>query len=196
MALTLGRIANLCGDAGRLNWVGARSPALIEKSLGYEAGRLSAGYFIALLKEPIRPNQVRFGGITLRSGGREGLPLADPDEDKKRKHNHDAMLEEYGRGGVEKMLAKLANDPRNLSGDERIVKILPVTRHAGSNPAREYPPGGGGGQFTLTAGHDFLIAVEVSPNAIAMTAELWSVSVATDAPYDGRAKLMRYLRDA
>ena len=196
MALTLGQTANLAGDVGRLNWVGARSPALIEKSLGYGAGRLSNGYFIALLKEALRPNHVRFGGLTLRSGGRLGLPSADPGEDKKRKHNHDQMLDDYGQGSVGMMLTKLAGDPRNLSGDERIVKILPVTRHVGSNPAQEYPPGGGGPQFTLTAGHDFLIAVEVSPEAIAMTAALWSVSVATDAPYEGRAKLMRYLRTA
>lgn len=196
MALALGQTANLKGDVTRLNVVGARSPALVEKSLGYEVGRLSQGYFIALLKEPLRPNHVLFGGLTLRSGGREGLPLADPDQDKKRMHNHDRMLDDYGEGSVETMLAKLAKDPRNLLGEERIVKILPVIRHVGSNPAQEYPPGGGGPQYTLTVGHDFLITAEVSLNGIAMTAERWTVSVATDAPYEGRAKLMKYLRTA
>jgi hypothetical protein len=151
--LTVGQEASLTGDVTRLNWIAGKSPAAVERALGYGAGRLDAGYWLAVLKERLRANHVRFAGLTLRSGGREGAPRADPELDRKRVHTHDRVLEQYSAGAVHTMLAKLAADPRNLTGTERIVKIIPVTRHRGDNPAVEYPMGEGGPQFTLVEGH-------------------------------------------
>lgn len=193
MALIPGQRISSGGCVTRLNWVGARAPALIEKALGYQQGRLSLGYAIGLLIEPIRANHVEFGGLTLRSGGRDGAPLKDPKLDEQRTRVHDRMIVEYGQHSVAKMLENLAKDPRNLIGDERIVKIYPVIGHKGENPQEEYPMGGGGPQFILTERHDFLIAAVVSGDCIAATAAGWSVSVAESASYDGRARLAKYL---
>jgi len=191
--IALGRKKTASGNITRLNWVGARPPELIEKLLGFEPGRLSQGYWIGLLIERIRANHVEFGGLTTRSGGRLGLPEKNPVADWLRPKVHDQMLAEYSQAEMAAMLKKLSDDPRNLLGSERIVKVFPVTLHVGANPQQEYPAGGGGPQFRLTDGHDFLIAVEVTPHGIAKSAEGWSVRVDENAGYDGRAKLARYL---
>ncbi|WP_421838198.1 hypothetical protein [Novosphingobium sp.] len=196
MALVRGQRISSGGCISRLNWVGARAPALIEQALGYQKGRLSLGYAIGLLIEPIRANHVEFGGLTLRSGGREGAPLKDPEQDQLRVRVHTRMLQEYGSNSVARMLEDLARDPRNLTGGERIVKIYPVIEHKGDNPKEEYPMGGGGPQFILTGRHDFLIAAVVSGDCIAATAAGWSVSVAENAPYAGRERLAKYLTTA
>jgi hypothetical protein len=193
MGLSLGQTASKAGYITRLSEIAARSPSHLETALGYGAGRLSKGYFIGILIEPLRSNHVEFAGITLRSGGREGLPSEDPAQDLRRVRVHDRMLQDYGKQSVDKMLEKLANDTRNLTGPERIVKIFPVTPHRGENPKEEYPAGRGGPQYCLTAPHNFLIVVEVTPEAVARTAALWTVSVAEGAAYEGRAKLARYL---
>jgi hypothetical protein len=193
MVLVAGQRVSSRGCVSRLNWVGARAPALIEQALGYQNGRLSLGYAIGLLIEPIRANQVEFAGLTLRSGGRDGAPLADPKLDEQRVKVHERMVLEYGSDSVAKMLENLAKDSRNLIGSERIVKIYPVIEHRGENPQEEYPMGGGGPQFILTERHDFLIAAVVSSDCIAATAAGWSVSVAENASYDGRARLATYL---
>lgn len=194
MVLVPGQRMSSRGCVSRLNWVGARAPALIEQALGYQQGRLSLGYAIGLLIEPLRANHVEFGGLTLRSGGRDGAPLADPKLDEQRVKVHERMVMEYGEDSVARMLENLAKDPRNLLGGERIVKIYPVIEHRGDNPQEEYPMGGGGPQFILTERHNFLIAAVVSSDCIAATAAGWSVSVAEAAPYEGRAKLARYLQ--
>jgi len=196
MAFVLGKRISCGGFITRLDWVGAQAPSIIEAKLGYQAGRLAAGYAICLLIEPIRVNHVRFGGLTLRSGGRDGLPVDNPVQDWLRPQVHDRMMQEYGAESVDRMLRKLADDPGNLKGERRIVRVIPVTGHRGANPAEEYPMGGGGLQFILTESHDFFVAAVVSGEAIAATAAGWSVSVAENAPYEGRARLATYLRTA
>ncbi|PZN92984.1 MAG: hypothetical protein DCF31_14105 [Alphaproteobacteria bacterium] len=106
---------------------------------------------------------------------------------------HDRMVAEYGEPQVRKLLEKLANDVRNLVGDDRIIKFVPVTAHIGANPAAEYPMGEGSPQFRLWEAHRFLVAVEVGSDCVARTAAGWSVTVADSGNYDDRARLRRYL---
>lgn len=193
MALYPGQTITATGYVTRLNWVDARAPGLVEQSLGYQSGRLSQGYAVGLLADPIRPNHAQFASLSTRSGGRDGLPVADPEQDWLRPRVHDRMIEEYGVAEVAKLLEKPADDPRNLVGGERIVKIFPAIRHNGDNPEQEYPPGGGAPQYFLTEGHTFWIALDVTPQAIARTAPGWSASVAANGPYEDRAKVARYL---
>lgn len=181
------------GDITRLSAIAARAPALLETMLGYESGRFAEGYAIGLLAVPLRAEHLRFGGLTLRSGGREGLPLHDPEADARRPHVHGRLLEQYGAQTVEAALKKLVDDPRNLMGAERIAKVFPVVRHKGLDPAAEYPMGGGAPQWTLDEPHAFVIAAVVDSRAVARTALGWSVSVAPNAPYENRAKLAGYL---
>ena len=179
--LTLGQVEKLKGDVTRLASVAGRSPRRLEGVLGYGPGRLDKGYWIALLREPLRKAETKFSGLTLRAGGREGLPLGDPIADGERMHNHTQLLDKYGPMAVDRMLDELVGNPLTLTGDKRIIKVVPVTRHVGANPAQEYPMGEGAPQFTLTDSHMFFVAVFVDERATATTAAGWSVSVADGA---------------
>lgn len=191
-----GETRQLPGNVTTLQWIGARSPAAIEQSLGFHSGRLADGYAIALLKEPLAPADFEFDGLTLRSGGKLGLPGASDAADALRPRVHDMMKQEYGDAGYRQMQLRALASVK-LSGDERIAKVVPVTRHAGGMaPNVQYPPGAGGLQWKiLEPGKRFLIAAVVDPSGLATTPS-FSVHIGAGAPYENRAKLMNYLRMA
>lgn len=196
MALIVGTTPNLFGNVTTLIWIGARSPAAVEQSLGYGVGRLSRGYWIALLKEPLAPHEFEFDGTTLRSGGRLGLPLANQAADAARLRVHDQAMQQYGAGGYQQ-LQQAALRSVQLTGDQRIAKVVPVSGHDPAlAPDLQYPPGAGGLQWNIKKpGKKFLIALEVSPSGMA-TAPGFSLHIGPGAPYDNRAKVMQYLRQA
>jgi hypothetical protein len=196
MALVVGQIEKLTGNVTTLNWIGARAPGDIERSLGYGPGRLREGYAIALLVEPLSAPDFEFDGTTLRSGGRAGKPYSTEKADKLRPRVHDSVLRERGQKGYED-LQKTALKNVKLTGDERIAKIVPMTRHDPKlGPDLQYPMGAGGLQWAiLKPGKRFLIAAFVDESAHAHTAQ-FSVFIGFGAPYDNRARLMRFLREA
>ena len=196
MALVVGTNPMLSGNVTTLIWIGARSPTAVEQSLGYSGGRLSQGYWIALLKDQLTSADFEFDGTTLRSGGRMGLPGATDAVDALRSRVHDLALQQRGAGGYQ-ALQHAALTSVKLKGDQRIAKVIPAAAH---NPAMapdlQYPPGAGGLQWKiLRPGKKFLIALEVSPSGMA-TAPGFSVNIGPGAPYDNRAKVMNYLRMA
>lgn len=196
MALVVGSTTRLSGNVTTLTWIGARSPAAVEQSLGYGSGRLTQGYWIALLKDPLTPADFEFDGTTLRSGGRMGLPGTTNAADALRPRVHDLAMQQRGAGGYQQ-LQQMALASVKLSGDQRIAKVIPVAAHdPAMAPDMQYPPGGGGLQWKiLRPGKNFLIALEVSPSGLA-TAPGFAVNIGPGAPYDNRAKVMNYLRMA
>ena len=92
----LGQAAFRKGDITTNNWVGARSARELERSLGFGTRRLDAGWWILVLREALTAHDFIFSGITLRSGGRLGLPADDAATDKLRPHVHDLMVQEQG----------------------------------------------------------------------------------------------------
>jgi hypothetical protein len=146
-----------------------------------------------VLKQKLTADDFRFSGTTLRSGGRYGLPAADPAADRLRPQVQDVMNREYGSAHVRQMREK-----QNFSyqGPDRLVKVVPVTRHSHLlAPSAQYPMGGGGGQWTLIRACSFLVAVYVNDHGIARTPG-FSVFLGESAAYEDRARLERYLRDA
>ena len=196
MALVVGNIEKLTGNVTTLNWIGARSPADIERSLGYAPGRLRDGYVIALLVDSLSVSDFEFDGTTLRSGGRLGKPLSSEKADMLRPRVHDTLLSERGKSGYED-LQKAALKNAKVAGEERIAKVVPMTRHDPKlAPNVQYPMGAGGLQWKIVApGKRFLVAAFVDESAHAHT-KSFSVFIGIGAPYDNRAKLMRYLREA
>ncbi|MBU8546171.1 MULTISPECIES: hypothetical protein [Roseomonadaceae] len=194
--LVLGEPAHIQGDITTNRWVGARSARALEDSLGFGRGRLAAGWWILLLKQQLQPDDFIFAGLTLRSGGREGLPAASPDLDEQRPHVQDVMLREMGAANLrECKVRSLASV--SLSGPDRLVKVVPVTRiaRADTRPDVDYPMGGGGLQWTLIRPCRFLVAARVDENGIACTPR-FSVFLGESASYDDRARLARYLEAA
>lgn len=194
--LNLGDYAYLTGDVTQNRWVGARSARTLEQSLGYGAGRLSAGWKVLLLKQKLEAADFQLSGITLRSGGREGLPADTVLADKLRKRVHDQVMAERGPAGYRDLQA-WALQHITEKGEDRIVKVVPVTRHSDSmKPSEQYPMGGGGLQWTLTRPCKFLVAMAVDENSIACLANGYSAFLGESASYDVRAKINRYLNDA
>ncbi len=196
--LVLGTLVDLKGDVTQNRWVGARSARDLERSLGYSTGRLSAGWTVILLKQTLQPADFRFSGLTIRSGGREGLPADTPAADQLRRHVSDIVLAERGAAGYLD-LQKKALASITPTGPDRIVKIIPVTPHnAGMAPADQYPMGGGGLQWTLIRPCSFLVAMTVDTNGIAVLASTppLSVFLGESAAYDDRAKVAQFLNQA
>ncbi len=159
--LNPGDTIDLDGAVTTLKGSGLFDPSTVERMLGYGTGRLAKGYFIALLKHRLTEDDFEFGGTTLRSGGRAGLPAASPAEDKLRPRIHDGILSERGAHGY-RMLQKGALTHVSETGEDRLVKILPTIRHTdGLPPNVQYPMGGGALQWKVTKKRPFLIAAHV-----------------------------------
>jgi hypothetical protein len=196
--LVLGSEVLLTGDVTQNRWVGARSARDLERSLGYGAGRLANGWTILLLKQQLDPPDFKFSGITLRSGGREGLPAATPDADKARRHVSDAILMERGETGYLELQRRALREIA-ATGPVRIVKVIPTTPHSSSmQPSDQYPMGGGGLQWTLLKPCKFFVAMTVDANGIAILAATppFSVFLGESARYEDRAKVAKFLDQA
>ncbi len=196
MSLTVGMQQSFHGNVTTLNWIGAREAALIERNLGYHAGRLAQGYWIVLLKTMLTVADFEFDGTTLRSGGKLGLPQGNPSAEAARKRVHDQIIAERGQAGYQ-ALQQHALGTARISGPNRIAKVIPATGH---NPAMgndlQYPMGGGGLQWKIVPpGKPFLVAMHVDGKGIAHIPGA-SLDLGPKAPYENRAKVARYLESA
>jgi hypothetical protein len=196
MPLVLGHHAALTGDVTQNRWVGARSARALEESLGYGSGRLSAGWMVLLLKQKLQPADFKFSGITLRSGGRLGLPGETEAADRARQHVSDVVMNERGIAGYRDLQLRTLASITD-TGPDRIVKVIPATRHSNTMaPSDQYPMGGGGLQWTLVRPCDFLVAMSVDENGIACLANGYSGFLGESASYEVRARIARYLDQA
>jgi len=190
--MVLGSEVFLNGNITQNTDVGARSARALEKSLGFGAGRLAAGWAVLVLKQTLLPGDFQLEGLTLRSGGRLGLPADTPAADQARRKVHDQIMEEYGVEGYRNLqqfgLAGVAE-----KGQTRLVKVVPVTSPgADVVPSVDYPMGRGGLQWRLIGACKFLVAMTVDANEIAKIAG-FSAYLGASAMYDDRARFARYL---
>lgn len=162
MAIVLGQPVTMTGNVTTLQWIKPGFDAETEASLGYHRGRLQHGYWIMLLKQVPKPGQFAFAGTTLNSGGRLGLPAATEAADLLRPKVHDHLMAQRGAAGYADLQGRVVSEAR-IQGEHRIAKVLPGNRHdAAMAPSAQYPTGGGGLQWVITApGLPFLAAAEV-----------------------------------
>ena len=193
--LVLGHEVLVSGDVTQNRWVGARSARELERSLGYGAGCLSSGWTVLLLKQTLRPEDFKFSGLTIRSGGRLGLPSNSVEADRIRPHVSDELIEKVGAKGYRELqMQALSTIPAR--GEGRLVKVIPATPHSETmRPSDQYPMGGGGLQWTLIRPCRFLVAMTVDENGIARIPS-FSAFLGESALYEDRAVLMRYLNEA
>jgi len=198
--LVLGSEVFKTGDVTQNRWVGARSGRELERNLGFGAGRLARGWAVLLLWQQLQPADFDSSGITLRSGGREGLPADTPEADKARRRVSVAIKAERGKDGYVE-LQRRALSTITETGPDRIVKVIPVARHSETMmPSEQYPMGGGGLQWTLKK-HSrvkFFVAMTVDANGIALVAASpkFSVFLGESAAYDDRHRVARFLDEA
>ncbi|WP_299473376.1 hypothetical protein [uncultured Roseibium sp.] len=200
MSLTIGDILpTISGNVTQLKAVILADFRQTEINIGYHAGRLSQGYTLLLLKSMPQPDDFELHGTTLRSGGRFGLPGETQAQEDLRGSVHGSILQERGAHGYRNMqeggLRHVA-----LNGPDRLVKILPTTRHdGGMSAAAQYPMGGGFLQWDLKKpGLPFLCAAEFRSDGTVKTKDqvyrINSGDFLTD--YPEREKLQRFLQQA
>lgn len=190
--MAAGDFMMLRGDVSTLQRIGARSGAALEAELGFHGGRLAKGYLLLVLRQRLTPADFEFAGITLRSGGRLGNPASTPAADQLRERVSDQMRREYGAVGYDKMKEKALGNITD-SGPQRIIKILPTIRHdAALGPDVQYPPGGGGLQWTLVKECRFQVALEVTETGQAKAQGL-SWPIGAGSTYDDRHQINAYL---
>jgi hypothetical protein len=195
MSISLGQYVLLAGNVTTLQWIKPGYEAETEAALGFHRGRLAQGYWILVLKQLPRPDQFRFDGTTLNSGGRLGLPAATSAGDLRRPKVHDQVLGQRGTAGYADLQARTLRDVR-VQGEQRIAKVLPGTRHdALMAPSAQYPAGGGGLQWSiLPPGLPFLAAAEIrADGTVALPGRV--LDLATGG-YAARATLRQFLASA
>jgi hypothetical protein len=194
--LELGGSFPISGDISTLNATGARAPALVERSLGFAAGRLAAGYWLLLLKQVPGIDDFIFGGTTLRSGGKLGLPGKSDAEDEARMTVDAQMRADYGPAGYLAHKKDAIGRSGFVYGPNRLMKIIPNTPHDSNLSSHDqYPMGGGSLQWKLVVPRPFFVAMRVAPDGLATTPTM-SVQLLHGKPmdlYDNRARLIRYL---
>lgn len=198
MSLTLGALTPaISGNITQLKTIILASFRRTETNIGYHAGRLDQGYKLLLLKRMPEPKHFELHGTTLRSGGKFGLPRSTEAEDAQRGSVHDSIVSQRGQGGY-RDLQELALGFTSVSGPDRLVKILPTTRHDGAmSPSDQYPMGGGFLQWDLKKpGLPFLFAAEFMSDGSVRTKDrtyrINSGNFLTD--YPEREALQKFLR--
>ncbi|MCV0397431.1 MAG: hypothetical protein K5872_16410 [Rhizobiaceae bacterium] len=193
----------LTGDVTTVDKIGPRPPQALATMLGINPARFAQGYSIAVLAEKLEPEDFEFGGTTLRSGGRLGLPLRDETADQNRTRVHDQIVKERGQTGYQQLQKQvLAGIP--LKGPRRIAKVLTELRHQASmTPDIQYPMGGGALQWKIVArpglppgakpGRKFIIALNVYPDGTA-DAGRFKVSLSDSQPYQALMDARRKIR--
>lgn len=192
MSISLGQHLTLSGNVTTLQWIKPGFEAQTEAALGFHRGRLAQGYWILVLKQLPRPDQFRFDGTTLNSGGRLGLPAATTAADLQRHKVHDQVMGQRGAAGYADLQARSLRDIR-VTGEQRIAKVLPGTRHdVHMAPSAQYPAGGGGLQWALLPpGLPFLAAAEVrADGTVAIPGKVLDLA---SGGYAARAALRQYL---
>ncbi len=192
MSILLGQPVMLSGNVTTLQWIKPGYEAETEAALGFHRGRLEQGYWILLLTQMPRPDQFRFDGTTLNSGGRLGLPAATPAADSLRPKIHDQILGQRGPVGYADLQARTLRNIK-LQGEHRIAKVLPGTRHdAAMAPSAQYPAGGGGLQWSISPpGLPFLAAAEVrADGTVVIPGRVLDLK---SGGYAARATLRQYL---
>lgn len=194
-SLAVGSHEALSGDVTTLNALFPGYNARTETNLGYHQGRLDAGYKIALLVQQLTPEDFSFGGTTLNSGGKLGLPGRTAEADSKRTTMTAHMTSKYGAGGVSAMKSGMAGKV-DLSGAKRIAKVLPKTPHSAHlPPSEQYPQGGGFLQWNLGKKCQFLIALSVEADGTVLTPS-FTLQLTGQPAYDSVARIRKYLQNA
>jgi hypothetical protein len=182
----------LKGNVTKNRWVGPKSRGPLARSLGFAEARLAQGWAVLVLKQQLSAADFILEGITLRSGGRAGLPSANAALDAVRPAVHAQIQADYGPEGYRKLQALGLSGVKD-TGEDRIVKVVAYTSHdRDMAPRDQYPMGGGGLQWRLVRPCRFQVAMTVDAQGIARIPG-FSAVLSDSLAYDARARLARHI---
>lgn len=196
MNYRIGDIVSVRGCLTRLIDIINRDPIHLEDLIGFHRGRLSRGYYLLLLKEPMAAGEFQFLGYTHLSGGKYGLPSNDPAAEAARPTVQGSLEQKFGVAGVNGLARKIAGDIP-ATGERRLAKIVPVIGHdQAMGPADQYPASKHGiAQFNLTVPKKFLVSAFVDPNRRFQGGGL-DLVMDKGTAYDSRRAVFQYLSAA
>jgi hypothetical protein len=177
--LRVNQIVESAGDVTQLRSIIHQPPRVLEKRIGFEAGRLAKGWLVLQLIDKVGSGEFAYGGSTAASGGFDPDNLVENDGVKYRVHVSDvqrnAFLADTGSNtqADEKFSHFMVNQLTLLNdrqSDCRIVKVRPKMDHDKSKPAYvQYPDAprhGGIKQWTLFCRKRFLVVADIPPGYI------------------------------
>ncbi len=147
----LGETHKADGFFGKLRWLVNKPADELEQRIGYGSGRLSQGWWLLLLMEPIGPDDFEFAGHSHLSGGRIGHPRLG----NGRVTAHDDLRGILSPEGFRRQQQNLATS-FTTAGVDRVAKIVPRSGDDGA-----YPPGTGIPQWRLLVPKSFIVAASV-----------------------------------
>jgi hypothetical protein len=152
--LTVGETVRQGGYVLLASHIRGRSPVLLEQVLGYRRTRLSRGWYLLFLLDPVSAGEFELHGYTHFSGGKaKDSPLT-------------AEQDLRARGvDVDRIKRRQAEERFKIHGPDRIAKVVPVIDHSG---IETYPPGAGIPQWRLGVGvtKRFKVKAFVAPGQI------------------------------
>lgn len=151
-SLTVGASLSLRGYVLIASHIRGRSPVLLEQVLGYRPARLSQGWYLLFLLDPVAASEFELHGHTHFSGGKaKDSPLTAEQDLRARGVDVDRIK---GRQAVERF---------KVQGPDRVAKVVPVIEHT---DVETYPPGSGIPQWRLVVPKRFKVKAFVAPGAI------------------------------
>lgn len=138
-----------------------QSAGELERRIGYASGRMAKGWALLFLKENVEGHEFRYAGYSHFSGGRIGHPRGG--DARTRVEDDLAKLV----GSVADMRAKGAARIFQLTGPNRIVKLIPTAdENADLETHENYPVGTGIPQFILTEQKWFVVGAIVGAGMV------------------------------
>lgn len=194
MDYDVGEYSSEAGNITDLDAVAGNPPDIIARNIGMATFRFRQGHYVLVLRQMLTADDFIFEGITLRSGGGEGLPLADPDANRARPSVHKRIQNEYGDDDYRRMRER-ALDSVTYAGPRRLVRVVPVIGHVSAlGSDLQYPPGQLYRQWRLIQPCNFQVVLFADENGVCETLDTsLKAQIGPNATYDERARIAQYL---
>lgn len=155
MGLRVGESFHCAGFFTEARYLRGQSAAELERRLGYHDGRLTKGWWLLFLEEPLGAADFAFRGYTHFSGGVEQGHLDRPPDAR-------TAEQRLADGGFDlpRMKTRLVDEVFRLDGWRRLAKALPVIGDG------TYPAGSGVPQWELTRPKRFRVRAFVKPGTV------------------------------
>jgi hypothetical protein len=187
----MGGLTRVEGPVARLRDIVNRTPKQFEQLFGYQAGQLSQGYQLLVLKERLAPRD-----LDLSPHIRNPLMAsAEPRPLVTRPHRNGAYIIDFNAYALDRLARGLLAGVA-LHGPDRLVKIVPLLDWASARP-RRCDNGGKRGPVLLDLARPkrFMVAADVDADHRFCGRGL-ELELGAYTRYDQRSSILQYLAAA
>jgi hypothetical protein len=177
--LQINQEIRLGGDVTQLTGLIGKTPAQLEKAIGFEDGRLRDGWNLLFLSEDVGMNDFRWGHTTASSGARskdvyevggEYYHAEIQDQVRFKIYKEQKFNEKKADKTFNAMMERELRLLRDRASSARIVKVLPNVPHDPSKPwwvqYPDAPRPSAMSQWKLVMPKWFVVAAKVGPGNV------------------------------